>query len=214
MSEVAERTNRKERPVRRRNPQATRNRLLFAARRRFAGLGYERTTLRDVAADADVNVALIARYFTSKEGLFEACLSEPMPLLVSTRTSEGSSIAEALVAQLLDLPKTEDSLRNPLMLWLRGSGDERSDALRTRAIEESADAILQAAGCEPTTEQRLRAQFVIALCLGIATVRATIDLQPLASAPADELLGPLADVVRVLLGVEPSRDVPPPGGGS
>jgi hypothetical protein len=199
MSEVAERTNREERPVRRRNPQATRNRLLFAARRRFAGLGYERTTLRDVAADADVNVA---------------CLSEPMPLLVSTRTSEGSSIAEALVAQLLDLPKTEDSLRNPLMLWLRGSGDERSDALRTRAIEESADAILQAAGCEPTTEQRLRAQFVIALCLGIATVRATIDLQPLASAPADELLGPLADVVRVLLGVEPSRDVPPPGGAS
>src|ERR1035437_3050258 len=105
MSEVAERTNREERPVRRRNPQATRNRLLFAARRRFAGLGYEHTTLRDVAAAADVNVALIAHSFTSKEGLFEACLSEPMPLLVSTRTSEGSGIAEALVAQLLDLPK-------------------------------------------------------------------------------------------------------------
>ena len=188
--------------------------MLAAARRRFAGLGYERTTLRDVAADADVNVALIARYFTSKEGLFEACLSEPMPLLVSTRTSEGSGIAEALVAQLLDLPKTEDGLRNPLMLWLRGSGDEHSDALRTRAIEETADAILQAAGCEPTTEHRLRAQFVIALCLGIATVRATMDLQPLASAPADELLRPLADVVRVLLGVQPSRDVPPPGGAS
>src|ERR1035437_5739141 len=212
MSEVAERRNGEERPVRHRNPQATRNRLLFAARRRFAGLGYERTTLRDVAADAGVHVALIARYFTSKEGLFEACLSEPMPLLL--RMSEGSGIAEALVAQLLDLPKTEDSLRNPLMLWLRGSGDEHSDALRTRAIEETADAILQAAGCEPTTEQRLRAQFVIALCLGIATVRATIDLQPLATASADELQGPIADVVRVLLGVEPSRDVPPPGGAS
>ena len=54
MGEASERTNGEERPVRRRNPQATRDRLLAAARRRFAGLGYERTTLRDVAADADV----------------------------------------------------------------------------------------------------------------------------------------------------------------
>ena len=33
-----------------------------------------RTTVRQVADDAGVNVALISRYFSSKEGLFEACL--------------------------------------------------------------------------------------------------------------------------------------------
>src|SRR3954467_2700576 len=53
----------------------TRQLLLDAARRRFAEDGYAATTVRDIAEDAGVNVALTSRYFTSKEGLFEACLS-------------------------------------------------------------------------------------------------------------------------------------------
>src|SRR4051794_14153604 len=60
--------------ARRRDAAGTRQLLLDAARRRFAGNGYTATTVRDIADDAGVNVALINRYFTSKEGLFEACL--------------------------------------------------------------------------------------------------------------------------------------------
>ena len=60
--------------TRRRDATATRRALLQAARRRFAGQGYASTTVRQVADDAGVNVSLISRYFSSKEGLFEACL--------------------------------------------------------------------------------------------------------------------------------------------
>lgn len=45
---------------------ATREALLQAAHSRFIRLGYDRTTLRDVAADVGVNLALIKRYFDSK----------------------------------------------------------------------------------------------------------------------------------------------------
>lgn len=49
---------------------ATRARLLEAARKRFQASGFDATTVRDIAADAGVDPALIMRYFGSKEGLF------------------------------------------------------------------------------------------------------------------------------------------------
>src|SRR5262249_4490858 len=51
---------------RRRDAATTRQLLLDAARQRFAIDGYAATSVRDIAHDAGVNVALINRYFTSK----------------------------------------------------------------------------------------------------------------------------------------------------
>ena len=50
-------------PSRARNAAATRAAILQAARRRFAREGYDQTGLREVAADAGVDAALISRYF-------------------------------------------------------------------------------------------------------------------------------------------------------
>ena len=57
-----------------RDSAATQRALVRAGRRRFATDGYRATTVRQIAADAGVNVALINRYFESKEGLFAACM--------------------------------------------------------------------------------------------------------------------------------------------
>ena len=53
-----------------RNAAQTRTDILSAARRRFATEGYERTTLRAIAADVGVDAALVSRYFGSKQDLF------------------------------------------------------------------------------------------------------------------------------------------------
>ena len=74
----------------------TRRLLLEAARRRFAHDGYGATTSRDIAADAGVNVALINRYFVSKEGLFEACLARTVQEL----DDEGAQIARCASYQV------------------------------------------------------------------------------------------------------------------
>ena len=50
-----------------RDAKATRRALVRAARRRFATDGYRATTVRQIASDVGVNVALINRYFVSKE---------------------------------------------------------------------------------------------------------------------------------------------------
>ena len=58
--------------TRARNAQETRADILAAARARFGAEGYERTTLRGVAADVGVDPALVIRYFGSKQDLFAA----------------------------------------------------------------------------------------------------------------------------------------------
>lgn len=61
--------------LRARNAAATRAALLDAARARFAASGYDGTSLRDVAADAGVDAALVSRYFGSKDELFAEVLT-------------------------------------------------------------------------------------------------------------------------------------------
>ena len=54
--------------------QDTRTRLLTEARRLLWSRGYSNVPLREIAQGAGVDVALVARYFGSKRGLFEAPL--------------------------------------------------------------------------------------------------------------------------------------------
>ena len=63
-----------------RDAEATQDRLLNAARRQFAVNGFERTTVRDIAAEAGVNVALISRYFGGKEELFARAVAVDLEL--------------------------------------------------------------------------------------------------------------------------------------
>lgn len=53
----------------------TSTRILDAAQKLFADLGYEGVSMRAVAAEAKVNLASIVYYFDSKKGLFGAVLT-------------------------------------------------------------------------------------------------------------------------------------------
>src|SRR3954464_11382111 len=55
---------------RKRDAEATRAAILEAAKAPFASSGYDRAALRDIAAEAGADVALIKRYFGGKEALF------------------------------------------------------------------------------------------------------------------------------------------------
>src|SRR5260370_37969184 len=53
-----------------RHARKTRRRMLEAARLRFCQHSYEQVGVRDIAADANIDAALINRYFGTKEDLF------------------------------------------------------------------------------------------------------------------------------------------------
>jgi AcrR family transcriptional regulator len=188
---------------RRRDAEATRQELLQAARSRFIRLGYDRTTLRDVAADVGVNLALIKRYFDSKEGLFKAALASTPRFLGGEGgfPRDRAALAEALSRQLSANAWPEFG-EHPVLMLLRVSGDERVDNLRRRALQDVSQQVLDASGPpgeQGIDERLLRAELVVALGIGIAVVRSAIGLQPLLDATSDDLIGPLRDVVDILL---------------
>ena len=60
------------RPGAPRRSDATRAAILAAARERFAADGYERATIRAIAADAKIDPSMVMRYYGNKEKLFAA----------------------------------------------------------------------------------------------------------------------------------------------
>ncbi|WCK55780.1 forespore capture DNA-binding protein RefZ [Aneurinibacillus sp. Ricciae_BoGa-3] len=54
-----------------RTPKQTKNKIVEAAIKLFDSQGFDGTTVRQIAAEANVNVALISYYFTNKKGLLE-----------------------------------------------------------------------------------------------------------------------------------------------
>lgn len=185
-----------------RDAAGTRQQLLNAARRRFARDGYSTTTVRDIAADAGVNVALINRYFTSKEGLFEACLRRVGDDL--GRPVDGSVTIERTLENMLTRvsgqPNGDHSMQ--LLLLLRSSGDDRADQIRVSTLRSFTEAIASAAGWtadSPDDALLLRAQVAMATALGIVLLRSSTGLEPLASASADALRGPLGEVLTTLV---------------
>ncbi|MEU9346972.1 TetR family transcriptional regulator [Streptomyces sp. NPDC048278] len=187
--------------TRRRDAAATRQALLLAARTRFTQLGYDRTTLRDVAADAGVNLALIKRYFGSKEGLFKAALASTPRFLGGDGEfpRDRGALAGALSRQLAAGAWAEFG-EHPVLMLLRDSGDEQVAELRRRALAEFGRQVLEASGASSAPDAELRAELLVALGVGVAVVRSAVGLRPLADATPDDLLGPLKDVVEGLLG--------------
>ncbi|MFD7205467.1 TetR/AcrR family transcriptional regulator [Streptomyces sp. NPDC059893] len=188
--------------TRKRNAEATRQALLEAAHDRFVRLGYEGTTLRDVAADAGVTLALIKRYFGSKEGLFKAALAAtPRFLGQEDDAPQGpDALAEALSRQLAGRSWPEFG-EHPVLMLLRASGDEQVDVRRRQALLDAGMQLLAASGHSDTGEgdHLLRAELLVALGVGVAVLRSTVGIQPLQDASAADLLTPLRDLVHALL---------------
>ncbi|WP_196278938.1 TetR/AcrR family transcriptional regulator [Catellatospora vulcania] len=188
---------------RRRDAAGTRQLLLDAARRRFAAHGYTGTTVRDIADEAGVNVALISRYFASKEGLFEACLAGAVDEL-SHAVTENVTLDRLPQIMAEQLAGTGLGSRpNQFLLLLRSSGDERADQIRRNTVRSFAERLASAAGWRPDHPDgdrlMLRAQIALATAFGIVLLRSSTGLEPLSSATPHDLVAPLRDVVDGLL---------------
>jgi len=186
-----------------RDATATRRALVRAARRRFATDGYRATTVRHIAADAGVNVALINRYFTSKEGLFAACMqrtSDELHGQAPARSAGVEDIIERLVSHVIDSPDGDDPLQ--LLLLFRSSGDENAERIRRETLEHFSRRLANAAGWradDPSTAPYLvRAQIAIATMLGMLMLRTSAAVEPVASAGPEELTEPLRQIFRTL----------------
>lgn len=121
--------------VRKRDSAATRAALLEAATEHFAREAYDSVSLRSIAADANVDVSLVSRYFGSKEELFAAVLAScppPEDLFVGEHSAFGERIARMLLEDPLHENKPDiflimlHSADHPVAAQtIRKSGEDR-----------------------------------------------------------------------------------------
>ena len=120
---------------RRRDAEATRAAILEAAKVQFARAGYDRAALRDIAAEAGIDVALIKRYFGGKEALFTEALKasfRPDRLLGWNRTSFARDIA----TQMADGPHEDEARTHAFQFLLRAATSPTTAPLLNVAIQE------------------------------------------------------------------------------
>jgi len=123
----------------------TRERILEAALELFADRGYEATTMRDVAREAEASLGLAYRYFASKE---EFALALYMRLAEESEESardglEGGTVAERFEAAMLAKLDQASPYRGPLAALLTRSLDPNS---RLSSLGEGTAAVREKMG--------------------------------------------------------------------
>lgn len=178
----------------------TRRVLLETAARRFAEAGYDKTSVRDIAAAAGVDPALIRHYFGNKAGLFRATMGWPFdPEQIAAQITGGdrSGLGERLTAVFFDAWEQPQS-RAALMAILRGAAThDESAALVRQFIDGRLYPLLAEALQDPDGE--LRVDLAMAQLLGIALLRHIIKVEPIASRSAEELRARVAPAISVHL---------------
>ena len=196
----------KERPTsttrrgRRPGQNNTRQVVLDAARARFASDGFAATTMRLVAADAQVDVSQVMQFFRSKDELFAAVMAVPASAMQRFNTLYegldehlGERVVRAFLTAWEGLPEESE----PLMATLRGAmvNDQARDQLRD---------FIQARLLAGTSERldadaALRAGLATSLLIGMVVCRRIIGVPILVAVEQEELVTLVAPAIQHLL---------------
>jgi AcrR family transcriptional regulator len=174
----------------------TRQSILDAARRLFAELGYDRTTVRGIADAAGVDSRLVTHYFGSKQRLFVAAAEPPVDpgQVLPGLLGSGADPAEALagfIATLLDDPGYQRLATG--LVRAASSEPEAASMARAFLTEWALGPVAREIGAD---QPELRASLLASQIVGLVFTRHIIRIEPLASLGHDDLAAALVPVVR------------------
>ena len=184
----------------------TRSEILAVARRRFLADGYDRVTLRAVAAEAGVDVALISYHFGSKRGLFGAALdlpANPAEILAAVLEGPLPTLPERLIRGVTaawDDPDRAAALRAFAQVAL--FDPEVSRVFREMVEREMIGRIAERIG---SADAQRKAAQAVSQVTGMLFLRYLLRVEPLASMPVDELVRRMAPALRAALAGPPPR---------
>lgn len=170
----------------------TRERILEAAIQRFARKSYEETGLRDIAADAEVDVAYVHRSFGSKEQLFAEA--------VRASTGVARILAEApedlcrhLAKQAFDRDREASTAQiGPLDIIIHSL----SSPAAVRVVREFiVGEFVNPLGSKLDDPAALRAAVIGSLLVGIGILRNVLDIEPLREPAGGNLENLLATTI-------------------
>lgn len=184
----------------------TRDAIAQAAREQFAEVGYDRGTMRKIAAAAGVDPALVVHFYGSKEALFREVMALPpavadamAQLAEVDRETVGRRLAELVVAAL------ENPATRTIVLGRIRSATSHPEAAALVRETVTRDMLRIASGLG-SDQPQLRANLVGTHVVGVSVARYIVKVEPLASLDPGELVNLLEpDFQRWLVEPLPGR---------
>ncbi len=154
--------------------------ILAAARERFAADGYERATIRSIAADASIDPSMVMRYFGNKERLFAAAAEfdlELPDLALVPREAIGATLA----GHFLERWERDEALL--ILLRVGVTNEAVAERMRTIFAAQLAPVIAKLTGGAP--DAPVRASLAASQVLGMALCRYVLAFPPLVDMSRD-----------------------------
>jgi AcrR family transcriptional regulator len=196
--------------------QDTRRDILETARTVFAERGFDKASIRAIAAGAAVDPALVHHYFGTKEKLFLECMNSPVDpaelvpaALAGPREQAGERLI-ALVLSVWDSPAGAAALG---MFRSALSNEWTARLLREFVVTQVLRRAVAELALDPA-EAPMRSALMATQVAGLLTARYVLRIEPLASAPAGLLVAALGPAVQRFLteplpGVFPTASAEP-----
>jgi AcrR family transcriptional regulator len=184
-------TQRRRRPPRGRPPGSPPNReaILAAARALFIERGYERATMRAIAARAGVDSALVHHYFGSKDRLLAAALRfqavDAVPALVAAGLD---GLGERLIRGAFELYDSLPAGELGALIGLLRTATTNEDAASLLRESFETGGFAQVAAALHLPQPALRVALAGSMLIGLAMARYVVRLEPIASADVDSLV--------------------------
>ena len=157
---------------------ATPDLLQAHARKLFWTKGYSNVSVREVAKAAGVDVALIARYFGSKLGLFEATL-DSLKKIDPDDFPTVDSLVDAFVDMFANAPK-EETQASPITMILLNANDSEVGPIIARIQHQ-----YWQGGLEKIIGSKSQAALFFASMMGFSVAQKTLRLDGIADVGSD-----------------------------
>jgi AcrR family transcriptional regulator len=198
------------RPGRWRSGAESRERLLAAARSAFAQYGYDKATIRQIAAEARVDPAMVHYFFTTKSKLFATAMelpANPADRVASLLDGGLDGLGSQIIRHFLQVWDDAGSFE-PMCALLRSAPTDNQSAGLLREFIQG-EILGQVARVIGTDDAALRAELVGSQLMGIALARYVVRIEPLASASPDTIVAWLGPAMQRYL-TDPSPPPPEP----
>jgi AcrR family transcriptional regulator len=183
--------------------------ILEAARVTFEHHGYDRATIRAIAAEAGVDPALVHHYFGPKDQLLVAALKlpvNPREVVADMLAGDVDTIGERLMRRALAVWGKEWSEGGTLVGLMRAAmtREDAAGMMREFFSREIIGRIVNALG---VSQPRLRIALVASQLMGLAMTRFILRMEPIASADPETLIALYApSIQRYLTGPLPGDE--------
>ncbi|MFV1363490.1 TetR family transcriptional regulator [Mycolicibacterium elephantis] len=192
-----------------RTGQQNKQRILEVAREHFRR-GYDQATVRGIAGDAGVDVAMVYYFFGNKEGLFNAAVIDipehPLHQLATLLDDGPEQVGARLVRRFVERWDEGDTFEPLLTVWRSAADQPRA---RKLLYDTLAGPVAQRVATEFGVEDAvLRVELVTVHLMGLAFARYQLRIEPITSVDVDTLVAWIGPTVqRYLTGsiAEPDR---------